>query len=51
MEKKQEKKKCSKCQKATKSILPYAIVSVIFFGFAVYGIIDVIKKIIELFSQ
>jgi hypothetical protein len=51
MENKQEKKKCSKCENAKKSVLPYVIVSVIFFGFGVYGIIDVIMKIIGLFSH
>jgi hypothetical protein len=46
-----EEKKCSKCKKAQQNILPILIVSLVFFGFAIYGIVTFVKDMIVLFSK
>ncbi len=46
-----EEKKCSKCKKAQQNILPILIVSLVFFGFAIYGIVTFVKDMITLFSK
>ena len=47
----QQGKKCSKCQNAKKSMTPYVIISVVFFGFSIYGIVEFVRYLSELFSH
>ena len=47
----QEEKKCSTCKKAKQKIMPTVIFSLVFFGFAVYGVFTFVKDMITLFSK
>lgn len=46
-----EEKKCTKCKKAQQKIFPIIIASLVFFGFAIYGVVTFVKDMIELFSK
>jgi len=49
--KKSEEKKCTKCDKMKQSIVPQVIVGVLVFGFTVYGFVEFVRDVIELFSH
>ena len=46
-----EEKKCTKCKKAQQKIMPILLLSIVFFGFAVYGVFTFVKDMITLFSK
>jgi hypothetical protein len=46
-----EGKKCSKCKKAQQKIMPILLLSLVFFGFAIYGVVTFVKDMVVLFSK
>ena len=48
---KKDEKTCKTCKKNFNKFLPYMILSVGLFGFAIYGIVVFIKDMISLFSK
>jgi hypothetical protein len=51
MEKSEEKKKCTKCEKVRKKMMPQLILGFAFLGLSIYGLITIIKDIIELLGK
>jgi len=44
-------KDCDTCKKTKEKMFPYVVLSLLFFGFAVYGVFVFAQKMIELFSK
>jgi hypothetical protein len=46
-----EEKKCTKCDKMKQSIVPQVVLGVLIFSFTIYGVVEFVRDIIELFSH
>jgi hypothetical protein len=49
--KKNEEKKCKTCNETKQKLVPYVVLSILFFGFAIYGFVVFTQKMMELFSK
>jgi hypothetical protein len=46
-----KEKTCKTCKKTFSKFLPYLFLSLVVFGFAVYGVVIFVKNMIELLSK
>lgn len=49
--KKSEEKKCTKCQETRKKFMPQLILGSVILGLSIYGLVTLVKNVIELFSH
>ena len=49
--KKTEEKTCSKCNETNKIMKPQVFLGIFFLSLVVYALVDITKKVIELFSN
>jgi hypothetical protein len=50
-ENQKDEKTCKTCKKTFNKFVPYLIISMALFGFAVYGVVIFVKDMIELLSK
>jgi hypothetical protein len=50
-ENQKDEKTCKTCKKTVSKFVPYLIISMALFGFAVYGVVIFVKDMIELLSK
>lgn len=46
-----EEKKCTKCQETRKKFMPQLILGSVILGLSIYGLVTLVKNIIELLSH
>ena len=51
VKKSEEKKKCSKCEESRKKMIPQLILGLAILGLSIYGLITIVKDIIELLTK